>query len=70
LATQKLLMEKPLVSKVVLPLLKFPLAKLQGESDDCFLSRVELGTENVVGSYGCTEHNAYLKALPNGGRLN
>jgi hypothetical protein len=38
------------VSKVTMPLLEFPLAKLQGESNDHFLVRVELGVENIVGS--------------------
>jgi hypothetical protein len=42
------------MSKVTLPLLEFALAKLQGESNDHFLVRVELGAKNVVGSYGRT----------------
>jgi hypothetical protein len=58
-----------MVSKVTLPLPEFSLAKLQGESNDHFLVRVELGMENAVGSYGRAE-NACIKALPNGGRLN
>jgi hypothetical protein len=58
------------VSNVTLPLPEFPLAKLQGESNDHFLARVELGMEIVVGSYGHAEHDACIKALPNGGRLN
>jgi hypothetical protein len=57
------------ISKVVLPLLEFPLAKLQGESNDHFLVRVELGVENVMDSYGRVEHDACIKALPNEGRL-
>jgi hypothetical protein len=55
---------------VTLPLLEFPLAKLQGEGTDHFLAKVELGVENMVGSYGHVEHDACIKALPNGGRLN
>jgi hypothetical protein len=58
------------VLKVTLPLPEFPLAKLQGESDDHFLVRVELGVENVMVSYGRTEHEACIQALPNRGRLN
>jgi hypothetical protein len=54
------------VLEVTLPLPKFPLAKLQGESDDHLLARVELGVENVVGNYGCMEHEACVQALPNG----
>jgi hypothetical protein len=57
------------VSKVTLSLPEFPLAKLQGESNDHFLVRVELGIENVIGSYICTDHNA-CKLLSNGGLLN
>jgi hypothetical protein len=59
-----------LVSKVLLPLPLFPLAMLQGESNDHFLVRVELDVENVVGSYGRAEHDALIKAMPNEGRLN
>jgi hypothetical protein len=58
------------ISKVTLPLPEFPLAKLQGESNYRFLARVELGVENVVGRYGHTKHEAYVKAMSNGGRLN
>jgi hypothetical protein len=58
------------VSKVTMPLPEFPLTNLQGESDAHFLVRVELDTKNVLGSYGCAEHDACIQALPNGGRLN
>jgi hypothetical protein len=61
--------ETPVV-KVTLPLPVFPLAKIQGESDDHFLARLELGAENVVGSYSRAEHNVWIQSLPNGGRLN
>jgi hypothetical protein len=57
------------MSKVTLPLLEFSVAKLQGESNDHFLVMVEIGVENVVGSYGRAEHDAYLKALSNEGQL-
>jgi hypothetical protein len=59
-----------LVSMVTMSLPVFPLAKLQVESDDHFLTRVELGAENVVDSYGRTEHDACVQVLPNTGRLN
>jgi hypothetical protein len=58
------------VSKITLPLPEFPLTKVEGECDAHFLARVELSAENVVGSYGRTEHDACVLALPNGGRLN
>jgi hypothetical protein len=58
------------VSKIVLPLLDFLFTKFQGESDDNFRARVELGAENVVGSYNHVEHDACVLALPNKGRLN
>jgi hypothetical protein len=54
---------------VTLPLPEFPLGKLQKESNDRYLARIELGVKNAVGSYGHTEHDAYIEALPNGGRL-
>jgi hypothetical protein len=59
-----------LVSKVIVPLPEFPFTKFQGERDDDFLARVELGAENVIDSYDCVEHDACVLALPNGGRLN
>jgi hypothetical protein len=58
------------ISKVALPLLEFPLLKLQGESNDHFLVRVELGAKYVVGSYGRAKHDACIKALANRGRWN
>jgi hypothetical protein len=58
------------MSKVTLPLPKLPSAKLDGETDDHFLAKVELGTENVLGSYSHAEHDACIQALPNGGWLN
>jgi hypothetical protein len=58
------------VSKITLPLPEFPLTKVEGECDAHFLARVELSAENVVGSYGRTEHDACVLALLNGGRLN
>jgi hypothetical protein len=58
-----------LVSKVIVPLSEFPFTKFQGESDDDFLARVELGAENVIDSYDCVEHDACVLVLPNGDRL-
>jgi hypothetical protein len=58
------------VSKIVLLLPDFPLTKFQGESDDHFQARVELGMENVVGSYNRAEHDTCMLELPNGGWLN
>jgi hypothetical protein len=58
------------VSKVVVPLPEFPLARFEGESNDCFLARVELDAENMVGSYGRAEHDACIQTLPNVGYLN
>jgi hypothetical protein len=54
---------------VTLPLPEFPLTKLQGESNNHYLERIELSAENVVGSYGRTEHDACIEALPKVGRL-
>jgi hypothetical protein len=68
-ASQKLQGEMPIL-KVTLPLPEFPLAKLLGMSNDHFLVMVELGAENVLGSYIRTEHDACGLALLNGGRLN
>jgi hypothetical protein len=59
-----------LVSKVVVALPEFPLARFEGESNYHFLVRVELGAENVVGGYSRTEHDVYIKVLLNGGRFN
>jgi hypothetical protein len=58
------------MAKVVVPLLEFPLARFEGESNDHFLARVELDTENVVGNYSWAKHNACNQVLPNGGCLN
>jgi hypothetical protein len=57
------------VSKITLSMLEFPVTKLQGESNDHFLVRVELGAENIVGSYIRGEHDA-CKLLPNGSPFN
>jgi hypothetical protein len=53
------------------PLLKFPVTQVEGESASQFLVKVELDTERVIGTYSLREHEACVSAkLPNGGRLN
>jgi hypothetical protein len=49
--------------------LKVPLPTLR-RTKLKFLARVELETKNNVGSYCRSEHEACIKSLPNGGRLN
>jgi hypothetical protein len=39
-----------LVSKILLPLLEFPVARLADETDDRFHARVELAAQNVMGT--------------------
>jgi hypothetical protein len=51
------------VSKVIVPLSEFRVAQVEGESDNRFLTRVELKAENVVGGYGQVEHDACIKPL-------
>jgi hypothetical protein len=58
------------ISKVVVPLPDLPFARVAGESNKCFLARVELEVENIVGGYSRVEHDACMKSLRNGGRLN
>jgi hypothetical protein len=52
------------------PLPEFRVAWAEGESDACFLSRVELEAENVVADNDWTKHDDCIKSLWNGGRLN
>jgi hypothetical protein len=58
------------ISKVVVPLRDLPFARVAGESNKCFLARVELEAENIVGGYNRVEHDACMMSLMNGGRLN
>jgi hypothetical protein len=58
------------VSKINLPMPKFPIARLLGETNNRFRARVELAVENVVGSYAHWEHDVCITAVPNKGRLN
>jgi hypothetical protein len=58
------------VSKILLPLSEFPVARLPDETNDHFCTWVELAVENVVGRYARGEHDACIATLPNEGRLN
>jgi hypothetical protein len=59
------------VSKLKVPLPRFPLSHEDEEEDDaCFLARVEQEARNNVGSYTCAEHEACVSGLPNNGSLN
>jgi hypothetical protein len=58
------------VSKLVMPLPEFCVARAEGESDARFLAKVELAVENVVGSYCRAKHDACIKSLPNECHLN
>jgi hypothetical protein len=54
--------------KVLVP--KFHAIRSDKEDDVKFLVRVELEAKNVVGSYGHTEHDARIKCLLKGSRVN
>jgi hypothetical protein len=58
------------VSKLRVPLLEFHITCSKEEDEAKFSARLELEAENVMGSYGHTEHETCVKALPNEGRLN
>jgi hypothetical protein len=58
------------VSKLHLPLLEFPIARLPNEMNDHFRARVELAAENIVGSYTRGEHDVCIASVPNEGRVN
>jgi hypothetical protein len=57
-------------SKLKVPLPKFRVVQSNEEDDVKFWARVELEAENNIGAYGCPEHEACSKPLPNRGRLN
>jgi hypothetical protein len=59
-----------LVSKLKVPLPRFPLSREDEEDDACFLVRVEQEARNIVGNYMCVEHEAYVNGLPHNGWLN
>jgi hypothetical protein len=58
------------VSKLKVPLPRFPLSREDEEDDACFLARVEQEARNIVGNYMCVEHEAYVNGLPHNGWLN
>jgi hypothetical protein len=58
------------VSKLKVPLPRFPLCREDEEDGAHFLVRVEHEARNIVGSYMCMEHEACIASLPNTGRLN
>jgi hypothetical protein len=58
------------VSMLTLPLPKFPVARLPGETTDGFRARVELVAVNVVWRYARGEHDACILVVLNGGRVN
>jgi hypothetical protein len=59
-----------LVSKLKVPLQRFPLSRKDKEDDTHFRAKVEQEARNIVGSYTCMEHEAYVACVPNNGRLN
>jgi hypothetical protein len=58
------------VSKLTLPVVEFPVARLPEEANDNFLARVQLAAANVVGKYARGEHDACIVVIPNNGRVN
>jgi hypothetical protein len=58
------------ISKLKVPLPRFPLSHKDDEDDAGFLARVEQEARVIVGSYTSTEHEACIASLPNNGRLN
>jgi hypothetical protein len=59
------------VSKLIIPLPDFRVARARGESDiGGFLVKVKLEVENIVRGYTCAKHDACIKSLPNRDRLN
>jgi hypothetical protein len=49
------------VSKLLVPLPEFPVARHPEDTNDGFWARVELTTVNVFGQYVCGEHKVVLK---------
>jgi hypothetical protein len=58
------------ISKLNVPLPRFPLRHEDDEDDIVFLVRVEQEARVIVGSYMGTEHEACIDSLRNNGRLN
>jgi hypothetical protein len=59
-----------LVSKLKVPLPRFPLSREDDEDDTHFVVRVEQEARNIVGGYTHMEHKACIASLPNNSRLN
>jgi hypothetical protein len=59
-----------LVSKLVVPMLLFPIARLPEETNDGFMASVELAAANVIGRYAHEEHDVCIVAVPNEGQVN
>jgi hypothetical protein len=58
------------VSNLKVPLPRFSLSRKDEEDGTRFLARVEQKARNIVDSYTCVEHEAYVSCLPNNCRLN
>jgi hypothetical protein len=58
------------VSKLAVPLLKFPVARRPEEMNDGFRVRVELVATNIVGRYARKEHKVCVETVLNGGWVN
>jgi hypothetical protein len=58
------------ISKHIIPLSEFLTAWSEEESETQFLAKADVEAENVVGCYGCAEHEACIKLLPNRGHQN
>jgi hypothetical protein len=58
------------MSKLSLPLLEFPAARLPSEMNDIFWVRVEQAAVNVVGRYARGEHDACIAVVLNNGWVN
>jgi hypothetical protein len=58
------------ISKLKIPLPRFPLCHEDEEDDAHFLVRGKQEARNIMGSYTHTEHEACLACLPSSGRLN
>jgi hypothetical protein len=59
-----------LMSKLVVPMPTFPLARLPNETNDSFVARVEPAAANVIGRYARGEHDVCIVVVPNEGRAN
>jgi hypothetical protein len=58
------------VSRLIVCLPNFPVARHPDEMIDGFRARVQIAVVNVVGRYSCGEHKMCVEMLPNGGRVN